>query len=51
MALRKKRLGLRSCLIPLAIAAGLAAALVASCPPAAAQLWGDRYQDQRNYQP
>jgi hypothetical protein len=38
-------------LIPLAIAAGLAAALVASCPPAAAQLWGDRYQDQRNYQP
>jgi len=46
----KERRVLRRFLIPLAVVAG-SAALLASGLPAAAQFWGDRWPNQRPYQP
>jgi len=47
----RRRPALRRFLIPLAGVAGLAAALVVSCLPAAAQFWNERWPDQRYYRP
>src|SRR6202035_168850 len=50
MALRTRKPASRSRMTAVAVTTAVAASFAASCLPAAAQFWGDRYPDQRYQQ-